>query len=92
MPADAGEASGLLTMLRLLGLTVGVALSTSLAQRVDDVAGGSTPGLRTVLAIGAGISVLAVVALRVGPLRVPGTSAVVVTPGPAPGRGSSAEE
>ena len=52
--ADAGEASGLLTMLRLLGLTLGVALSTSLVLWVDGMGLGiGSAGLRVALGLAA---------------------------------------
>ena len=53
-PADAGEGSALLTMLRLLGLTLSVALSTSLMLRVDGFdLGFESAGLRVVLGVAA---------------------------------------
>ena len=50
---DAGEASGLLTMLRLLGLSIGVAMSTSLVHAVDDAIQGSAPGIQVALGLAA---------------------------------------
>ena len=53
-PADAGEGSALLTMLRLLGLTLSVALSTSLMLRVDGFdLGFESAGLRVALGLAA---------------------------------------
>lgn len=60
-PSDAGEASGVLTMLRLIGLTVGVAISGSLVSAVDDVAGISSSGIQVALAVGAVVTALGIV-------------------------------
>jgi DHA2 family multidrug resistance protein-like MFS transporter len=57
---DAGEASALLTMLRLLGLSVGVALSTALVHAVDDSTSGSSPGIQFALALGAVVTLAGV--------------------------------
>jgi len=57
---DAGEASGLLTMLRLLGLSIGVAISTSLVHAVNDSISGSSPGIQVALALGAVVTLLGV--------------------------------
>ena len=51
---DAGEASGVLTMARLLGLTLAIALSSSLVVWVDGLdLGFAWAGLRVALALGA---------------------------------------
>ena len=57
--ADAGEASALLSMLRVLGLALAVAVSTSVAATIDDHAAVGT-GLRVVLLAAAAITALGV--------------------------------
>jgi len=52
-PDDAGEASGLLTMLRLIGLSVGVAISTSLVHAVDDSTHSAAEGIQVALGLAA---------------------------------------
>ena len=65
-PADAGEASALLTMLRLLGLTLSVALSTSLAIWVDGLGlGVGSAGLRVALALAAVVTLAGVLPMMV---------------------------
>jgi MFS family permease len=56
---DAGEASALLSMLRVLGLALAVAVSTSVAATVDDHAALGS-GLRVVLLVAAAITALGV--------------------------------
>jgi len=55
-PVDAGEASAALSMLRVLGLALAVALSTSLMTNIDDEFGGSW-GLRVALLVAAAVVV-----------------------------------
>jgi MFS family permease len=74
--ADAGEASALLSMLRVLGLALAVAVSTSLAATIDDHAAAGT-GLRVVLLAAAAMTALGVPIARgraarwLGPVDVP---------------------
>jgi MFS family permease len=64
-PADAGEASAVLSMLRVLGLALAVALSTSLMHAFDADLPGGEWGLRIVLLVAAAITAAGVpVALR----------------------------
>jgi hypothetical protein len=55
-PADAGEASAVLSAARVLGLALAVALSTSLVATIDSAWPGSTWGLRVALALAAGVT------------------------------------
>lgn len=64
-PVDAGEASAVLSMLRVLGLALAVAISTSLMHGFDADLPGGEWGLRIVLLVAAAISAVGVpVALR----------------------------
>jgi hypothetical protein len=65
---DAGEASGVLTMSRLLGLTVGVALSSMLVDLLADVGRRpDTAGVDVALVVAGGIAAVGVLAVRGAP-------------------------
>ena len=72
--ADAGEASGVLTMWRLLGLTVGVAVSGMVVDALTDRAFGQTDGIAAALLLAAAITAAgALVAVRrAAPTTSPG--------------------
>jgi len=55
-PDDAGEASAVLSALRVLGLALAVALSTSLMSTIDDALPGGSWGLRISLLLAAFIT------------------------------------
>jgi uncharacterized BrkB/YihY/UPF0761 family membrane protein len=55
-PDDAGEASAALSALRVLGLALAVALSTSLMATIDDALPGGSWGLRISLLLAAVIT------------------------------------
>lgn len=55
-PDDAAEASAALSALRVLGLALAVAISTSLMTTIDDAWPGDSWGLRIALLLGAGVT------------------------------------
>jgi MFS family permease len=65
---DAGEASAVLSSARVLGLAVAIAVSTSLANAVDDQWPGDSWGLRVALVVGAVITGVGVVLARRSPV------------------------
>jgi MFS family permease len=68
--ADAGEASAVLSMLRLLGLTVGVAVSSMIVDTGTARARfGDAAGIDGALLVAAGVAVLGPVIVRVAPGR-----------------------
>jgi MFS family permease len=69
-PDDAGEASAVLSMLRVLGLALAVALSTSLMTTIDDAFPGGTWGLRIALVVAAAISAAGIPLTRRSPTGV----------------------
>jgi MFS family permease len=70
-PGDAGEASAVLSMLRVLGLALAVALSTSLLTTVDDAFPGGTWGLRAALVVAAAIAAVGIPLARRAPADAP---------------------
>jgi MFS family permease len=70
VPDDAGEASAVLSMLRVLGLALAVALSTSLMATVNAHFPGGTWGLRVALAVAAVISAIGIPLTRRSPTGV----------------------
>jgi MFS family permease len=69
-PAQAGEASAVLSMLRVLGLALAVALSTSLMTTIDRAFPGSAWGLRIALVVAAVISAAGIPLTRRAPAGV----------------------
>jgi uncharacterized BrkB/YihY/UPF0761 family membrane protein len=69
-PDDAGEASAVLSSLRVLGLALVVALSTSLMSSIDDALPGGTWGLRISLLLAALITAVGWVLARRAPVPV----------------------
>jgi MFS family permease len=69
-PGNAGEASALLSMLRVLGLALAVALSTSLMTTIDQAFPGGTWGLRVALLVAALITAAGVPLTRRAPVGV----------------------
>jgi MFS family permease len=69
-PDDAGEASATLSSLRVLGLALAVALSTSLMSSIDDALPGGTWGLRISLLLAALITAVGWVLARRAPVPV----------------------
>jgi MFS family permease len=69
-PAHAGEASAVLSMLRVLGLALAVALSTSLMTTIDDAFPGGAWGLRIALVVAAVISAAGIPLTRRAPAGV----------------------
>ena len=55
-PDDAAEASAALSALRVLGLALAVAISTSMMTTIDDTWPGNSWGLRIALVVGAGVT------------------------------------
>jgi MFS family permease len=69
-PDDAGEASAVLSALRVLGLALAVALSTSLMTSIDDAFPGNSWGLRVALLVAAAITAVGYVLARRAPVTV----------------------
>jgi MFS family permease len=69
-PTDAGQASAVLSMLRVLGLALAVALSTSLVTTIDGAFPGGTWGLRVALLVAAAISAAGIPLTRRAPAGV----------------------
>jgi hypothetical protein len=69
-PDDAGEASAVLSALRVLGLALAVALSTSLVSTIDAALPGGSWGLRIALLLAAIITAAGWVLARRAPLPV----------------------
>lgn len=67
-PAEAGEASAVLSALRVLGLALAVSLSTSLMTSIDDAFPGDSWGLRVALLVAAAITAVGYVLARRAPV------------------------
>jgi MFS family permease len=67
-PDAAGEASAVLSALRVLGLALAVALSTSLMTSIDDAFPGDSWGLRVALLVAAAITAVGYVLARRAPV------------------------
>jgi MFS transporter, DHA2 family, multidrug resistance protein len=67
-PEEAGEASAVLSAMRVLGLALAVALSTSLMTSIDDAHPGGSWGLRVALLVAAAITAVGYVLARRAPV------------------------
>jgi MFS family permease len=67
-PEDAGEASAVLSALRVLGLALAVALSTSLMTSIDNAFPGDSWGLRAALVVAAAITAVGYLLARRAPV------------------------